>query len=384
MKTILRFLFFLTVAFSVSNCVSVEKQIKNGLYDEAITRSISKLKGKKKKAPKYVLGLEEAYKQALNRDLGQIEHLKKSNPKDADLQIVRLFDRIEKYQSQIVPLLPLKDKHGYKADINLIDVSEGRASHENQAADYLYKQALLKLETGRKGAKKDARAAFAQLKEMEGIAGSNSLVSGLLDESKLLGTSFFEVVPQIGSKLNLSSRTADLFLDFRGLDLSSTWQTVHYENNKKVKYDYEVNFIFETFTISPEKENTREYQDKKEIEEDTGKKDREGKKITVKKEVAANVIELYQFKEIIATGFIVINDLKTGKEVFSDRLDTKKTFENYASTFKGDERALSDISRRRVGGRPLPFPSNDIMLDDAIKILKSDLQSSLKKQYTKY
>ncbi len=373
-----RILLFLVLAAGSTCCVNIEKQISQGRYDEAISNSIDKLQGKAKKKTKYVVGLEDAFKKALNRDLSQIENLKSSNPADADLKIVRLLDKIEKYQSTILPLLPLKDKDGYEAKFNFKDISSERKEHQELAGNYLLQEAKKKLETKDK---KAAREAYTQLQEYKKITGSTST---LLTVAKEAGISYFIVFAEIGDKISLSRNAADAFLNVNVSGLDRDWQIVHNREEKNRSYDYEVVFTFDNFEISPEKENTREYQDKKEIDEDTGRKDREGKKIYRKKEVKADVIEVYQFKEIIAKGELFIIDRKTKKEVFKDGIIAKKTFENYASTFKGDKQALSDISLRRIGGKPLPFPKNELMLQDVIQIIQDEHLAALKKQYTKY
>lgn len=371
------------LSFSLS-CVSIEKQINRGNYDQVVNSAVSKLKGKKKKSPKFVIGLEEALELALKRDIDQINALKSGNVKDADLQILRLYEKIENRQNQVKPLLPLRDKHGYLADINLINVTDERSKYENRATDFLYESALENLRKARAGNKASARKAYEQVKEMEGISGISNTTKGLLQESKELGITYFIVNPFINKNISLSKQATDQFLNFNLTDFSTTWQEAHLKKDRLKKYDYEVNFIFDDFKISPEKENTREYQDKKEIDEDTGRKNANGEKIMRKKEVIANVIELYQFKELRALGTLVITDLNTKKEIYTKSIEAVQVFENYASTYKGDERALSDISRRRIGGKPLTFPPNEVMLDDAIVRLKGDLLNLLKKEYSKY
>lgn len=76
MRTI-AYLSLTLLLFLTLSCASVEKQITQGNYDSAIDFAVNKIKGKKKKSPKLVLGLEEAYKLALNQDLERIDRLKK-------------------------------------------------------------------------------------------------------------------------------------------------------------------------------------------------------------------------------------------------------------------------------------------------------------------
>jgi hypothetical protein len=380
----MRTLLFLTFTFLLLGCASVEKKIQQGDYDSAITFAVNKIKGKKKKSPKLVLGLEEAFKLALNKDLEEIEKLKKSSAADADLKILRLYEKVDSYQSSIKPLLPIKDKHGYVADIVLVNLKEQKNDYANKAADFLYDRAIQNLEKGREGKPFAARDAYKNFQEMEGIIGAeNSNISKLKNEAKELGTTYVLLNRSVSPSISLSAMLTDKFINDGFESLNGTWQTVLLHPNKR-DFDLRVDFILENFDISPEKENTREYQDKKEIEEDTGAKNRDGKKITRKIEVIANVIELYQFKEATVLGTVVIRDNNTKKEVLRQKLDSKMVFENYASTFKGDRKALSSVSLKRIGGKPLPFPSNEQILGDAIDILKKDMIAAMKKGYAKY
>jgi hypothetical protein len=48
-------------------------------------------------------------------------------------------------------------------------------------------------------------------------------------------------------------------------------------------------------------------------------------------------------------------------------------FTNIFAVLSGDERALTQESRRKLGGKPLPFPSNIQMVMDASNIMKGRL-----------
>jgi hypothetical protein len=53
-------------------------------------------------------------------------------------------------------------------------------------------------------------------------------------------------------------------------------------------------------------------------------------------------------------------------------------FTNIFATAQGDQRALTEDSRRKIGGRPLPFPSNIQMVMDASNILKGRLSEAVR------
>lgn len=380
MKTIIAVL-ALWICFS---CASVKKELDNGRYKQAVSLAVSKLKGKKKKAPRFVLGLEDAYKYYLQEKLAQIETLQRKSADDADLRILNLYEEIERVQASIRPLLPLTDKNGYKADIRLEDFSGELALYRNKAADFLYACALENLEKGAQGNKLAAREAYNELKEMENINGSTNHIRKLQDEAKTLGTTHILIQTEISPKISLGKAATGAFRDLGNTNLSRSWQTVYLSADRRQKYDYEVTLVLNDFVISPEKESTREYRDKKEIEESAGSSSRSNEKITRKKEVTADVIEVYQFKEAAVKGHLVIYDRNSRKELYNQEVNAVQRFENYASTYKGDKRALSDVSLKRIGGKPLPFPGNEQILGDALALLKKDMLAKAAGYYSAF
>ncbi len=61
----------------------------------------------------------------------------------------------------------------------------------------------------------------------------------------------------------------------------------------------------------------------------------------------------------------------------TDRIAVEAVFENYAATFRGDDRALSQQSRQRIGNRPLPFPENEDLLFTAAEQLKPVIKEKI-------
>ena len=73
-----------------------------------------------------------------------------------------------------------------------------------------------------------------------------------------------------------------------------------------------------------------------------------------------------------------IFDLSRNVALESQDLATEVLFEHFAATFKGDERALSQDSRSRIGNRPVPFPLDEDMLVQAAERLKPSLKEELR------
>ncbi|MCS7035910.1 MAG: hypothetical protein NZM41_04525, partial [Saprospiraceae bacterium] len=91
----------------------------------------------------------------------------------------------------------------------------------------------------------------------------------------------------------------------------------------------------------------------------------------------ADVVEVLQTKAVRLGGLLDIRDDR-GIRLFSRPMTAEVLFENYASTFRGDRRALSKESRARIGNTPMPFPADADMLLQAAERLKPQIRDELR------
>jgi hypothetical protein len=94
--------------------------------------------------------------------------------------------------------------------------------------------------------------------------------------------------------------------------------------------------------------------------------------------IHANIIEVYQSKAVRLAGTLQFFDGYRNTLLDTRPVGTEVLFENYASTFSGDKRALSDESCRRIGNRPMPFPSDEDLLAQAAERLKPVIRDELR------
>ena len=89
------------------------------------------------------------------------------------------------------------------------------------------------------------------------------------------------------------------------------------------------------------------------------------------KTIKATVIETRQFKEANIAGNVeFFNNRKSGALIKTVPVATKSVFENFAADFRGDRDALSEESKEKLGNRPLPFPTNEVLLVQGAELLK--------------
>ena len=95
-------------------------------------------------------------------------------------------------------------------------------------------------------------------------------------------------------------------------------------------------------------------------------------------QVHAWVLETHQQKVARIVGELAFFDVRRSTLLESRPLNAEAIFENYAATFRGDRRALSPETRNRIGNVPVPFPSDENMLYDAVTYLKPAMKQQIR------
>ena len=370
-------------------CNSGRRLIESGDYDAAVNLYVQKLKGKARKKNDHVRGLESAFARANQRDISLAQRLaNEANPDDWE-RINELYRQIGRRQNLVRPLLPLRSKDGYVARIELRDVSQMERESRENAAEHLYNTALRLLDQAERGDKQAARTAFANLEDIERRYFRTYKEKDQLKlRARDLGSSYviFEVRNQSG--MILPQRLLDR-LTLNKTELDSEWKAFYMQEMPGWNYDYRAVFRIRQAEISPERISERSYVDEKEIEDgweyaldERGnvRKDTLGNDIKIPRKVriSAEVMEVIQTKAARFSGVLEVYD-RRNQLLESRDLQNEVLFENFAATFRGDKRALSKESRQRIGNRPVPFPSQDDMMIQAIERLKPRLRDELRR-----
>jgi hypothetical protein len=379
----------LVVTLFFTNCVSVRKTIENGDYDKAIDIAVNQLKGKKKKNEEVIKGLELALDKANGRDLAIIDQLvAENNPRHWE-RINGLYQTIQYRQAKIAPLLPLVGKKGYVAQLNFVEVANLERDSRKKAAEYLYTHAKDLLKSAENGDRVAARDAYFELKKINCLLIEFCDTEALILKAQALGTTHILVEMRNESAVALPREFEYRMMHLSKNDLESAWLSYHFDKNDREVFDYKVVIKLNNINVSPERINERDYTDEKTVEDGweyivdakgNVKKDSLGNDLKKKRfvTVRAYVREVYQTKAAKVGGDLEIYDFKSKALLDKDRLSTEMIFDHYASTFNGDRRALSSNSCSRVGSRPVPFPSDFDMLNDAADRLKPILRDRLK------
>jgi len=376
-------------AMVFTSCGSVEKLVESGNYEEAVRLARKRLTGKQKKNPKYVLALETAFNNMVADDMERARRKAESgNPNWAE--IAAIYDRVQRRQDALSPLLPLIDKNGYQAEFRFARLGGLIADAENKAAAQYYAEAAALLAEARAGNKSAGRSAYSAFGRVEDYRAGYRDANTLRAEARELGKVFVSVqmVNQTGGYLPRNFERELLRPEGRVLD--DKWRFYDFTPVPGKAYDYNARIVINDIQVSPERINERVYTDEKEVTDGNEyvldangnvAKDTLGNDITRPRRiiVRADVIEVLQSKTVLVSGSLELYDIRNQRVVDRDRLTAQADFENYASTYRGDRRALSRDTRRYLGNQPVQFPTDESLILEAADVLKPRLAERLER-----
>lgn len=383
--------FIILAILTLGSCTSVETLVESGNYEETIQLAQRRLAGKQKKNPKLVAALEEAFNRVTARDMQAAKAIAESGNADW-ARIHGIYNNIDRRQRALQPLLPLVDKHGRQADFRFAKIGGLLTNAADNAAAQFYAEGQRALADGRAGNKEAARSAYNLFQQTKRYRKNYRDAYELALEAEQLGIVYIQVEMVNGSGGYLPQGFEQELLRVRTSDLDDRWRVYDFTPRTGKTYDYNARIIIQDIAVSPERYNERAYIDEREITDGEEyvldangnvAKDTLGNDITRPRQVIvrADILEVFQTKSALVTGAFVLYDNVSRRIVDEERLSAEARFEHYASTFRGDRRALSSQSRRRIGNRPLPFPSDEAMILDAADILKPQLKNRLANSY---
>ncbi len=379
----------MALAVLMSSCASPQKLVEKGDYDRAVQIAVKRLAGKKNKKVKYVRALEDGFAKAQEEDMAEADRLKKANRPEYWEHILSIYEGIEYRQDLVRPLLPLIDKEGIKANFRFIRTAALIDEAMDKTVEYYYNSGQNLLASARNYHNKyDARKAYDEFQQIKNYRRDYKDVRALMNEAIELGTThiLFDVRNQSPTLI-----PRDLIEDLKRInvrDLEGPWQVYHVNNTGGYDMDYKVVMNITHAEVSPGYIKEREYEDSKEIIDgweyvldDRGNvmKDSLGNDIKVDRWVLvkANVLEVYQHKAATIAARIDVVDANRHELLDSHDLAVEAIFENYASTFQGDKRALSKETKRRIGNQPVDFPVDVALLYEAAENLKPAMKNKL-------
>lgn len=376
------FILLLAIALGLSACVSPKGLYKQGNYQEAVLLAAQKIR-KNPSKDKHKLVLEAAYKESVSKELQQIDFLKKEGDPAKWEQILGLYERIREKQQAVNGLLPLYIKKEYRnADITLINVDDELLQAKRETARFLYAKANKLLQ---EGGKYEAREAFYTYGKLLNLYSTYEDAATKIQQAKAKGTVHVLVDLKNNSPMNIYKDFTNELFRFNPTELQTEWAQFHTSNAERIAIDKYLVIQLDQIAIGPEQVKERDFQETATVEDGweyvydakgNVKKDSLGNDIKQKKmvKVVAFVKEINQHKEgDIIGNFQLLTNTKDLVQQAQKPYDVKLVFDNIAATFRGDKRALTKETSKRIGGSPAPFPTNYQMTMDGVKSLKNEL-----------
>jgi len=380
----------LTTIIFLSSCQSLNKAVERGDYETAIAIAKRQIEGDKKKSTKKIKILEKAYAKALKRDMDRVNFLKDENrPENYDV-ILDIYTNVKARQEALMPLLPLVGKDGYRAEFKFIKIDNLIKTTRTLAAGYHYDMAKKYLAKAEKGDKWSARDAYTHLGTVARYFRHYKDIDALRERALFLGATRIMVRAENRSLVSMPVGFQERLLALNIRALNDQWTEYYTVKPTHAEVDMVAEMEITNFIVSPEREFVREYQDKKEIEDgwdyvlDTNgnvAKDTLGNDIKVPRKVwiFADVLEVNRQKSASVGGVIKFYDARTTEKLNTRSFDVTADFADFACSYRGDRRALSKETRKRLKNNPLPFPTDEHLALDAANKLKSFMLNEIKR-----
>ena len=345
MKPMKRLLYPLVLyCIMMSSCVSVEKLVDQGKYDDAIELAARKLAGKKNKKTKHVRALEEAYAKINAQDTEHIAYLTTKDDADSWADVYYTYEKVLKRQDRITPYLPLISKDGYQAYFDIIPVREPKANAANLAASKYYDIGIELLKIAETtGDKYLARRAYGQFHQAESFEWDHPRLAANINYSLDLGTT--HVLVTVDDHVDGGNTWTNLLrLPER------SWTKYYYTALAREEFDLITTLTLSDAHISAEQEhiNSESFVKETEIWQDIVRRDGTVATDSLGNTLQEKVIEVFRgrtrhiarSKNAELLGIAEIIDPKTGLTIAVEPIEILIDFVSEGHRVTGDRRAI--------------------------------------------
>jgi len=368
----------------LTSCNVAKNYFNQGDFESAVTVAAQNLRANNHRKTD-ILILERAFRTIQQRDLGRIQQLKlEGNPSNWE-EIYAIYAQINRRQQLVKPLLPIFIKKEFRdADIQLINIDAEMADSKNKSSEFLYTNGIQLLSSKNK---KDIRAAYDRFMELDRLNPNYKDTRQKINEALENGVQQIFIGVKNEANVILPKDFEQAVTQINTADLNTRW--LRFTTNTTAPRDHSITISLKMIDVSPERISDNQYKEQNTIQDgfyfpkdrngnflkdSLGNKIKEPKMITV----GALIKETRQYKTAVVAGDFQFVDSKQNQLVKSVPFSETVVFENFYAQFIGDKRALSPASLRKIGGAPLPFPSDLQLIMDAHSFVKSRVQDKIR------
>lgn len=383
-----RYILYIIGFCLLSSCASMQQSIDSGDYDMAIDIAVKKLQGKKKE-DETILALKKAYDKATEQDKTRLNQIKGSGKAAYWPEIYELYSQMDNRQSKIIPLLPLKLQNGEVVDFERFNLFDVKEEARTNAAAYYYEEGKTLLSSGRK---QDARKAYELFNNVKIYYAYYKDTEDLLSEAYLKGTNKVFVMSDKKGGILLPPKYEE---DLAAIDFQANapdWVHFFWDNQTVKQFDYIVKIYFSDIQITPETVKEVHYDETKEIQDGWNyvydfkgnvMKDSLGNDIKVPKmvKISCHITESQQNKAAKVLGEVEIRDGFTNKLIEKVPVAGNAVFSNFYAVAQGNQAALKEETKAKLGNKPRPFPTDFQMIDMSKEEMKNAIYRAVYDRY---
>lgn len=375
----------LVLTLMILSCSSPEKLLQQGNYDAIVEKSVKNLI-KKPNSTEDAVMLDKAYKLANERDLDRIKYLKTENNPNTFDELLGIYNNLKYRQSSVKRVLPLQ-MGNERVNYPMVDYDAEMVAAKRKAADYYNSHGRKLMENKNKDSYRQAYYELSKARDYSGDSYHD--LNQIIEEAKYLGTSRVLVSVVNRTMLNLPQEFSDGLVAVNARDMNSEW--VEYYTRKlddNVRYDYYIDIILQSITVTPDLTKDRDFIEKKTIEngfeyvldaKGNVMRDTAGNDIKLKKykDIQCTVIETKQQKDCNITGEVEFLSANPQALIKKLPIAAGTHFEFASARAIGDVEALSPESRKMIAVKPVPFPSDIQMIVDCTEALKNSIHEAV-------
>ncbi len=379
-----RIYYILIAILGLNSCGGSKKALDIGDYNTAVYKAVKALQRKETKE-KDILTLQEAYPKAVERDMKEINQLKLEGAPESWERIYYIYKALDDRQELVKTVAPIQFE-GREIDFEYADYQKNMVEAKQRAANFYYTNAK---ELMKNDNQTSNRKAYEQLKKIKKFYATYEDVEQLMEEAKFLGTSHALISIKNEAEYNFDRAYLAELLNFGIADLNSDWKNFYTNFNENINYDYDIIVSLTNTNFTEAIRERSEYVDKKVIkdgweyvldERGNVKKDSAGNDMKKEKfkTIECKVIKEIQKKSLIVVANIQYIDKVTNQVVGNSRAEATENFVHESVSAQGNTEALTDASKEAIKRNPIPFPSNEEMLNSVKINLRNSIKNSIK------
>jgi hypothetical protein len=347
----------------------------------AVRKSVEKLR-KKPSSKKNIIVLDKAYPLANGIDNDRIKYLKQEGKPENWDEIFCHYSDLADRQKLVKTVLPL-NLEGKNINYPQIDYNAEVINAKRNAAEYYYAHAQNLM---RKNTKQDYRDAYYDLKRVKDFYSNYENTDVLIQKCKEMGISWVLVQPVNKSIYKLTNEYLQSLITVDLPRFNTEW--LQYTEKNIYQNDYFINVTINKVEISAERVKEEQEIDSKQIQDGWDyfldakgnvMKDSLGNDIKKPKmkTITCKVYKTFQNKVAHLEGSVIFINALNGQVLKTVPIAADNVFDNLSATALGDLNAVTAEHKKIIGLKPLPFPRNEDMIQQATITFKQVISNAL-------